>query len=72
MEKLAAYLSTSMISQRAFAQQLGIHQSVVSRFLSGAALPSLDTAFRMEAITGGAVPASCWVKTRDQKSEDAA
>lgn len=72
MEKLAAYLSASMTSQRAFAQELGIHQSVVSRFLSGAAQPSLETAFRIEAITEGAVPASCWIKCRDQKSEDAA
>lgn len=60
MNELAAYLSETGISQRAFAKDIATDPSVVSRFVSGAARPGLDLAFVIEEVTTGRVPASCW------------
>lgn len=60
MEKLRLYLDSTKISQRAFAKAIGIHYSVVSRFLNGSVKPKLETALRIERETRGRVPASSW------------
>jgi len=60
---------TSMgIPRRAIADQLGISTAYLSQLESGKKRPSLDLAFRIERLTGGAVPAASWT----QAQEDAA
>jgi len=61
MENLASYLTRTGKSQRAFAAEVGVDPSVLSRFISNAASPSLKTAVSIERATDGAVPASIWV-----------
>lgn len=74
MENLATYLKCEKISQREFALSIGINHSVVSRFLSGAARPSLNTALTIERVTGGRVPVGAWVSedVSPENSEGAA
>jgi len=60
MKKLKSYLAGAEMTQRAFADMIGIHDSVVSRFISGGAKPSLKTAGIIEKVTRGEVPANCW------------
>ena len=60
MEKLAQYLRTSGQSQRAFAARIGIHHSVLSRFIAGKAKPSLSTALRIQRETDGQVSVEEW------------
>ena len=61
MEKLSAYLKEKGISQNAFARLVGIHPSVVSRYLNDGVKPTFDLAAKIESVTGGAVPLSAWV-----------
>jgi transcriptional regulator with XRE-family HTH domain len=60
MEKLAQYLKASGQSQRSFADRIGIHHSVLSRFIAGKAKPSLSTALRIQRETDGQVPVDDW------------
>jgi len=60
MEKLKSYMAGAKVTQKAFADMIGIHESVVSRFISGSAKPSLKTAGIIEQVTRGKVPAGCW------------
>lgn len=64
MKQLADYLTSNGIKQSHFAGLLGIHPSVLSRFLNGGARPSLETAFEIERVTGGGVPAVSWVREK--------
>lgn len=60
MTPLAQYLHREKLTQSAFAERLGVRQSFVSRLIRGEAKPSLGTAFRIEKLTGGEVPAASW------------
>lgn len=75
MENLGSYLSRKGITQSQFADQISTDSSVVSRFVRGLARPGLDLAFKIEAVTDGAVPAEMWVRaeaaTEDAKPEGA-
>jgi DNA-binding transcriptional regulator YdaS (Cro superfamily) len=64
MTHLAAYLAETGMKQNKLAELVGIHPSVLSRFLKGDARPSLDTAFEIERVTGGGVPAVSWVREK--------
>lgn len=70
MTKLSAYLDSNNIRQEAFATRAGTTQATISKLASGAQLPSLDLAIRIERLTAGAVPASSWISAPNQ--EDAA
>lgn len=59
--KLHSYLQRSGISQRKFAELVGVDDSVISRFARDLAKPGLDVAVRIERISFGEVPASSWV-----------
>lgn len=61
MEKLAKYLQETGVSQRSLAVELGVDASIISKLLSGATRPGLDLAIRIQRLTGGNVPAECWV-----------
>jgi DNA-binding transcriptional regulator YdaS (Cro superfamily) len=66
MTKLDDHLKQNSIRRRDFAAQIGVHESVLSRFCNGLARPALDTAFAIEWATNGAVPASSWVEEQQR------
>jgi transcriptional regulator with XRE-family HTH domain len=65
--KLAAYLRRRNLTHEAFARQAGIPTPSVSYWLAGLRRPNLDTAFKVERATDGAIPARSWTQ-RDARS----
>ncbi|WP_097082584.1 helix-turn-helix transcriptional regulator [Rhodobacter sp. JA431] len=61
MCKLSEHLKQAGLPQSAFAEAIGVSRGHMSALISGARLPSLELAVRIERLTGGAVPASSWV-----------
>lgn len=61
MEQLATHLKAAGIKRNEFAKSVGISAPYLTQILGGLKRPSLDLAFRIEQVTQGAVPASCWV-----------
>lgn len=61
MIKLPAYRAEHGLSQRAFADLIGVHKSIISKIEAGNARPGLALAGRIERETGGAVPAMSWL-----------
>jgi transcriptional regulator with XRE-family HTH domain len=57
---LKRYLRRTGLSQRQFAIITESQEGQVSAWVRGLRRPSLDEAFRLEAATKGAVPASAW------------
>lgn len=68
MSTLDEHLKQNNIRRRDFAAEIGVHESVLSRFCNGLARPALDTAFAIERATNGAVPASSWVDDQAKAS----
>ncbi len=66
MNNLQAFITLHGIKQAEFAASIGATQSMVSRLINGAAIPSLSLAAKIERATGGAVPASSWIVEADQ------
>lgn len=64
-EKLRTFLSSGGISQRAFAESVGSHQSILSRVMMRKINPSLKLAVRIQTATGGVVRADAWHDTED-------
>lgn len=62
MEHLRDYLTKNDVRQAAFATGIGVSKGYVTELLNGSKTPSLQLAFRIEAATQGAVPASSWVQ----------
>ena len=62
MSTLASFLEANGKSQRKFAAEIDVDPSIVSRLCKAQMRPSLDLAFAIERVTGGAVPASSWVE----------
>lgn len=54
---LRQFLDANGLSFRAFAARLGCSWRSIQNWASGQALPNLAYAFRIEEVTGGAVPA---------------
>lgn len=50
------------VSQETIAQQVGVHQSTVSKWETGEEVPSLLTAEAIRVLTVGKVPLSAWVR----------
>jgi transcriptional regulator with XRE-family HTH domain len=65
MNNLQAFITSHGIKQAEFAASIGATQSMVSRLINGAAIPSLSLAAKIERATGGAVPASSWIPETD-------
>lgn len=57
---LARWMRSEGITQTVIASEHGIPQYTVSRWLRGVYPPSAAYAARLEAITGGKVPAGAW------------
>tara|TARA_R110002020_G_scaffold474099_3_gene704524 strand:- start:663 stop:872 length:210 start_codon:yes stop_codon:yes gene_type:complete len=68
---LKDFLNSSGLSQRAFAEQVGIDPSYLSLLVSGQKRPSLKLAVSIEKATGGKVPCVSWVPD-PTAAEDAA
>jgi DNA-binding transcriptional regulator YiaG len=50
------------VSQETVAEQLGVHQSTVSKWETGEECPSLLTAEAIRIFTAGRVPLGVWVR----------
>ena len=59
MMKLSQWLDTNGLTQIAFAARLGVPQSSVSRWCSGA-IPSPNNIRRIAEVTGGQVAPAVW------------
>ena len=68
LSPLAAYLSKNKISHAAFARKLKVTDSAVWRWAHGMRRPSLEAAFGIERVTGGAVTAADLLRRRSPRS----
>lgn len=66
MNKLAAYIAGTGSTRSSFAERIGISAPYLTQILNGDKRPSLDVAFRIEAATGGDVPACEWVTNTNE------
>jgi len=60
MEQLTQYLKKTKTSQAEFSRVIGVHSSVMCKYLKKKAKPSPQRAYLIERVTDGAVPASAW------------
>lgn len=66
-ERFAAYCAGTGEKQEALAARLGISQGYLSMLLSGERVVTrLDIAARIEARSGGAVPATAWLASPEK------
>lgn len=65
MNDFASYLAKNGISQRAMADRLGVHYSIVSKLCNGKGKPGLDLAVKIEDETGKEVAPRSWVRNPD-------
>lgn len=65
MSKLADYLKRHNLKQAEFADRIGIRQSTISKLCTGATGISLQTAALIERETGGEIPASSWIVSKE-------
>jgi DNA-binding transcriptional regulator YdaS (Cro superfamily) len=65
---LDQYLRRNALTRDAFARLVGTTGPVVSRWASGARIPSLTFATRVDQVTGGAVPLSYWVQATRRRA----
>jgi DNA-binding transcriptional regulator YdaS (Cro superfamily) len=67
--KLSSYLDQKKLSKRSFAGQLGVAGAVISRYCSGARIPTTRFALAIEKATGGVVPASSWAQEEKRRAD---
>lgn len=60
MEHLRSYLTDREMSAGDFAADIGVHPSIVYRWLAGDAKPSIENALAIDRVTDGAVPVAAW------------
>ena len=64
MDDLIKYLEESGLSQRAFAEQVGVRQACVSRWVTGKAYPDWEYSLpKIVKATGGAVDANSFLRS---------
>ena len=68
-ERLRDWLDRSKVNQRDGAALLGIHYVNLSQILSGDRKPSLETAIRIEQVSG--ISAESWLLTTVSTNEEA-
>lgn len=66
------WLAHNGLSQRAFAERVGAHYTIISRVVGGKMTPTLELAVRIERETNGEVPASSWVPEVPETQKGAA
>lgn len=62
MKSLSEYLNTENVTQKEFADMIGVKQSMVSKLASGKTKPGLALAVLIERKTGGVVSPKCWLE----------
>jgi DNA-binding XRE family transcriptional regulator len=62
MENLTQYRAKHGLSQRAFADLVGVDKSIISKIEAKKAKPGLELAGRIERETGGKVKAVSWIE----------
>ena len=60
--RLKSWLEAANVTQAEMARRLGYDPSNMNKLLKKSVRPTLDLAFRIEAETAGAIPASAWVQ----------
>lgn len=68
MWSLPEYLKTNKITQTAFAERMGVCQSLVSYWVNRKVRPSLELIMKINRETGGKVPPEAWLREWDSKS----
>ena len=64
MDDLIKYLEDSGLSQRAFAEQVGVRQACVSRWVTGKAYPDWEYSLpKIVKATGGKVDANSFLRS---------
>lgn len=63
MCNLQEYLNQNSITQRAFAERIGVGQGTVCRLTKKQITPTLRLALRIEKETGGKVPVQSWAES---------
>ncbi|TXH53903.1 MAG: XRE family transcriptional regulator [Desulfurellales bacterium] len=61
-DRLSAWLKSADITAAELARRCEYDPSNMNKIVKGVIRPSLDMAFKIEAVTGGAVPASAWAR----------
>ena len=64
---LATYLDATKTNSATFAAKLGVPQSTVWRWRTGARSPSTQWAVEIEKLTGGAVKVTSWPRKRKRR-----
>jgi transcriptional regulator with XRE-family HTH domain len=61
--QLEEWREHNRVSQRALADEAGVSQPTLSRYLKGESTPNVEFALRIKRITGGAVTLEDWERT---------
>ncbi len=62
MSDLSTYLTRHKLSQRTFAERIGVDPSIVSRLVRREIKPSLELAVTIQRETKGKIKAESWVE----------
>lgn len=68
--KLNQYLVTKGISQKAFAEQLGVCQATVHKYLYKSTVPSGKRIMQIHDLTKGKVTVADWIEMHDIGADD--
>jgi len=63
MEQITAYLKETKRTKADMARELGVSKSYMTELCSGEKTPGLQLALRIQAATGGLVPATSWLRS---------
>jgi transcriptional regulator with XRE-family HTH domain len=63
---LAEYLKKNGTLKKYFAEQIGVKDNQLSRWLTGRSIPCLETAIMIEDVTKGQVTCRDWLKTASE------
>lgn len=69
--QLEQYLKLLGRSQRAFADEIGLHPTKLSRLLHDRENPNVELAYRLETHSGNIIPAVYWWKLHAKRIEEA-
>ena len=68
--RLGTYLRERRMTQREFAVRIGVSRSYLSMLISGAKVPSLKTATKIEKETGGEVTATAMLDQAERTGRE--
>lgn len=68
--RLGAYLRERSMTQREFAERIGVSRSYLSMLISGSKIPSLKIATKIEKETGGEVTATAMLDQAERTGRE--